>query len=136
MVMPAYFTPIPMPRKNCATCIASAGGRWVSRPAIEAAPPTISGPRIGAPKRPSFAPPHQPSAPQTSITRYWNKGVSAAGSPGGPVRLRPQIQVSRKGMAETITSTRVVWISDSARMSAPASSPKIAMSCSPPGMAE
>jgi hypothetical protein len=47
----------------------------------------------------------------------------------------PQTPVIRIGASETMTSTRVAWISDSVRTLPPASWPNSSMSCKPPGMA-
>ena len=62
-------------------------------------------------------------------------GISAAGAPGASDSGRPQTVVIRKGATETITATRVAWTSESVRTFPPASSPKISMSCRPPGIA-
>jgi hypothetical protein len=121
--------------KYCAARIASAGGRCAISPLRLSAAVAIIGPRIDAPNSPSRAAAHQPAPPASAISAISTSGTSRAGSPGALLNGTPQTPVISKGASDTITSTRVAWISDSVRRLPPASRPKTSMSCSPPGIA-
>ena len=101
---------------------------WWIRPVREATAVTISGPTMEAPKSPIRSPPFQPIRAQASMMSISCTGNVDAGSPGGPVRFSPKAEVRTTGAATTMTETRVACISDMARTSPPASSPKTSMS--------
>lgn len=104
-------------------------------PAIDRAAVVIIGPRIEAPNSPRYSPPFQPTIADTAIQPSCPAPKSRSGAPIAPVSGASYSQTRIAGAMVTSTATRVAWIRDSARTSAPASCPKMTMSCSPPGMA-
>ena len=136
MVTPAYLHPTLIPMKNCAAQMASDGGRWCKMPVRDRSAANNSGPRIEAPNMPIRFASCQPTSPQKIIQPSCESAMLAAGAPGGLLRSASQTQANRKGRVTTMTKTRVAWISASVRTFPPASSPKISMSCRPPGIAE
>lgn len=133
--MPLYFAPTAIPMKNCAAQMISAGGRAVMMPDSDRIAVRIIGPRIVAPKSPIRAAIRQPRKHEPTISAICTESVSRALAPGGNDRSTFHSIDITSGATVTITRTREAWISDSARMSPPASSPNTSMSCSPPGIA-
>ena len=80
---------MPIPMKNCAARIASAGGRlWMMSARLRIAV-TIIGPRIVAPNIPIHSAPFQPISAAASMIAISDNGRLEAGAPTAPVSGAP-----------------------------------------------